>query len=199
MTVRGETTNIAANVAIVAVKLREGKTKQQILAETGWCRQTLAKYIKAHLADELKAVTQGELQLHLRIELERCDDLEDRIEAGTMTDAKRIQLLLSVVKHRCELLGLFPKEPLVQINTEPKYQRPNINIIITDDAGEKRSVPFDDFRKMPLKEHRKQLNAAPITDAEIDNAALNFKVVKRRERESPLLSAPVADAEVVEP
>jgi hypothetical protein len=173
--------SIATNVALVAVKLREGKTKQQILAETGWCRQTLAKYIKAHLGDELKAITQEELQLHLRIELERCDDLEDRIETGTMTDAKRIQLLLSVVKHRCELLGLFPKEPLVQITTEKKYQRPVINIIIEDDAGQKRSIPFGEFGQKPLEEHCKQLNAAPITDAEINEAEINFKVVGRRE------------------
>jgi len=137
---------IAAHVAIVAVKLREGKTKQQILAETGWCRQTLAKYIKAHLADELKAITQEELQLHLRIELERCDDLEDRIEAGTMTDAKRIQLLLSVVKHRCELLGLFPKEAIV-LTSERDYTPPLINITFRD--GRDRLLP------------------APVADAEV--------------------------------
>jgi hypothetical protein len=173
MTVKGETTNIAANVAIVAVKLREGKTKQQILAETGWCRQTLAKYIKAHLADELKAITQEELQLHLRIELERCDDLEDRIEAGTMTDAKRIQLLLSVVKHRCELLGLFPKETIVLTANKP-MQRPIINIILQDGDAEYERLSDDDPRRpdMSTSEGRfvlvpKRLPPAPIADAEV--------------------------------
>jgi hypothetical protein len=152
---------ISENVAIVAVKLREGKTKQQILAETGWCRQTLAKYIKAHLADELKAITHEELQLHLRIELERCDELEERIEAGTMTDAKRIQLLLAVVKHRCELLGLFPKEAIV-LTTEKKYERPVINIIIEDDDGNrKRYNSIEDFNR------QKSLPPAPVVDAEV--------------------------------
>jgi hypothetical protein len=164
---------IAANVAVVAVKLREGKTKHQILAETGWCRQTLAKYIKAHLADELKAITQEELQLHLRIELERCDDLEDRIETGTMTDAKRIQLLLSVVKHRCELLGLFPKESLVVV-TEKKLERPVINIILQGDDGEYEKLTDNDPRRpdMTTGEGRfvlvpKRLAAAPVADAEV--------------------------------
>ena len=164
---------IAAHVAIVAVKLREGKTKQQILAETGWCRQTLAKYIKAHLADELKAITQEELQLHLRIELERCDDLEDRIEAGTMTDAKRIQLLLSVVKHRCELLGLFPKEAIVLTATKP-MQRPVINIIIKDGDSEYEKLSDNDPRRadMSTGDGRyvmvpKQLPPAPVADAEV--------------------------------
>jgi hypothetical protein len=160
MTLKDGTTNIAANVAIVAVKLREGKTKQQILAETGWCRQTLAKYIRAHLADELKAVTQEELQLHLRIELERCDDLEDRIETGTMTDAKRVQLLLAVVKHRCELLGLFPKEPLVLLNSGKTLPRPVINILIKDGDG-------IDKRYSPEDYGRRSLPPAPIADAEV--------------------------------
>jgi hypothetical protein len=170
---------IAANVALVAVKLREGKTKQQILAETGWCRQTLSKYMKAHLADELKAITQEELQLHLRIELERCDDLEDRIETGTMTDAKRVQLLLSVVKHRCELLGLFPKEPLVQIVQEKKLQRPVINIILTgdDDDDSDYLKMSDDDSRMPDR---------------VDNFG-RWKLVPKQ-----LLPAPVADAEIVE-
>ncbi len=173
MTVQGETTNIAANVAIVAVKLREGKTKQQILAETGWCRQTLAKYIKAHLADELKAVTQEELQLHLRIELERCDELEDRIEQGTMTDAKRIQLLLSVVKHRCELLGLFPKETIVLTANKP-MQRPIINIVLQDSDSECVKLEPGDPRRadMTTSDGRflwvpKQLPPAPVADAEV--------------------------------
>jgi hypothetical protein len=164
---------ISENVALVAVKLRQGKTKQQILAETGWCRQTLAKYIKAHLGDELKAITQEELQLHLRIELERCDDLEDRIEAGTMTDAKRVQLLLSVVKHRCELLGLFPKEAIVLTANKP-MQRPIINIIVTDDNYEDRKLDPNDPRRadMSTNEGRfirvpKQLPAAPIAEAEV--------------------------------
>jgi hypothetical protein len=174
MTAKGGTTDIAANVALVAVKLREGKTKQQILAETGWCRQTLAKYIKAHLADELKAITQEELQLHLRIELERCDDLEDRIEAGTMTDAKRIQLLLSVVKHRCELLGLFPKETIVLAPNTSPHKRPIINIILQDNDSECVKLEPGDPRRadMTTSEGRfawvpKQLSAAPIADAEV--------------------------------
>jgi hypothetical protein len=164
---------ITTNVALVAVKLREGKTKQQILAETGWCRQTLGKYLKLHLADELKAITQEELQLHLRIELERCDDLEDRIEVGTMTDAKRIQLLLSVVKHRCELLGLFPKEAIVLTATKP-MQRPIINIIIKDGNSEYEKLEPGDPRRadMSTSEGRyilvpKQLPAAPVADAEV--------------------------------
>jgi DNA-binding CsgD family transcriptional regulator len=174
MTVKGGTTDLAPNVAIVAVKLREGKTKRQICEEMDITRQTLAKYLKAHLADELKAITQEELQLHLRIELERCDELEDRIEAGTMTDAKRIQLLLSVVKHRCELLGLFPKETIVLAPNTSSYKPPVINIILQDDGCEYQKMEPGDTRMADLSNNDgrfvrvpKRLQAAPVADAEV--------------------------------
>jgi hypothetical protein len=141
-----------ANVALVAVKLREGKTKRQICEEMDITRQTLAAYLKEHLADELKSITQEELQLHLRVELERCDELEDRIEAGVMNDAKRIQLLLSVVKHRCELLGLFPKEGISIHTGEQHYAPVTINFTVVGRDGNKRVVDLSAPR---------QLNAAP--------------------------------------
>jgi hypothetical protein len=137
-----------ANVALVAVKLREGKTKRQICEEMDITRQTLAVYIKEHLASELKAITQEELQLHLRVELERCDELEERAETGIMKEEKRVQLLLQIARHRCDLLGLFPKEGIT-VNTGNQYYAP---------------VPIT-FTVVPRKElspHApRQLNAAP--------------------------------------
>jgi hypothetical protein len=134
-----------ANVALVAVKLREGKTKRQICEEMDITRQTLAAYLKEHLADELKSITQEELQLHLRVELERCDELEDRIEAGVMNDAKRIQLLLAVVKHRCELLGLFPKQGIT-VNTGDQQIAPvNINFTVVGRNGQRSVVDVSEY------------------------------------------------------
>jgi hypothetical protein len=176
-----------------------GKTSTEIAAELGVAPSTVRRLASQGLREAMESGERPTVEKLFNLVVSSFTEVMEKLDetiaayetSGKLVPTRTLMAKIYAAQAIAKTCGFDSKTFVV---SETKLQRPTINIILQDDDGEKRSVPFDQFGTKPLEEHRKQLNAAPITDAEVAEAEINFRVVKRREYESP-----VVDAEVVEP
>ena len=139
-----------ANIASMLALIKQGQSKRQICAALEISTDTFEDYQKEYLTDAVGRLTAEEGDFLLRKELKRCDELEERAETGIMKEEKRVQLLLQIATHRCKLLGLFPQQPLINLNTGDQQLYAPVPITFT-------VVPRKELSPLAPR----QLNAAP--------------------------------------
>ena len=142
--VRDETALNAADLFFQGKKLKEIESTLDISKATLW------RYLSSpEVKERLEKRRQDSVLLHHQDAIDYCDELQRRAEEAVCTDAKRIQMLLQIFRMKCDLLGMFPKEPSIEINTGSQHYEP---------------VPIT-FTVVPRKELSppapRQLNAAP--------------------------------------
>jgi hypothetical protein len=148
-----------ANIASMLALIKQGKSKRAICAELDISKDTFEDYQKEYLTDAVGRLTMEEGDFLLRRELKRCDDLEEKTETGIMKCEKKVQLLLQIATHRCKLLGLFPQQPLIELNPGGQNYPPvTINFTVVGRDGNKRviNLPEERARRSVL-----ELPAAP--------------------------------------